>query len=206
MLKTKLFKTNSMAFAVVGAVVILLLVSLFPMNTSLAQGIDEGIVAGWKGVYDPTDHLYNLRFLYQDGTYADYPLPALPLSDFRDRSSVTLWTTQMDFLPALQASYQANASKIQYELGTRGNVATFANPFPGNPIAYTVGFLRDLERLHVNPKSFGGPDIPPGSVPYSKVTGGVLQIDTQSNGNTIIQLQPGQVPPVLKYLNPTAVS
>ena len=99
-------KTNSMLFTILGAVLLLVLVSLFPMSTSLAQGINEGIITGFEGVYDPGNQIYNLRFLYQDGTYVDLPMTALPVSDYSNHSQKSMWTTPMDFVPALKAGYE----------------------------------------------------------------------------------------------------
>lgn len=203
MIKKSWLKSNSMVVPIVGAVVILVLIMLFPMSTSLGQGINEGIVNGFEGVYDPGDQLYNLRFLYQGGAYVDVPMNKLPAADFTNHSQQGQWTTSLNYLPALQAGYQRDPNQVRAELGTRNNVATFANPWPGKPIGYTVQFLKGLSAQNINPMQFGGPNIPPGSVPYSKLSGGVLQIDTASNGNTIIQTKTGMVPEVLQSLVPT---
>lgn len=196
-------KSNPMLFTILGAVLILILVSLFPMSTSIGQGINEGIINGFEGVYDPVDHLYNLRFLYQDGSYVDIPMNSLPVADYSNHSQQSLWVTPLDYIPALQAGYQKDPNQVRDQLGTRNNVASFGHPFPGKPIAYTVTFLKAISAEQMNPKEFGGPNIPPGSVPYNKLSGGMLQIDTQSNANTIVQVQPGMTPPVLQSLVPS---
>jgi hypothetical protein len=85
-------------------------------------------------------------------------------------------------------------------MGTRNNIFTPFTPFPGNPVSFSMSMLSTLANNHVNPDQFGGPDIPPGSVPLSHLNSGMLQIDTRANANTFKQLKPGQMPLELSYL------
>lgn len=173
-----------------------------PMTTSLGQGINETVVTGWDGQYVPADQSYHFRVVNVTGSFKSAMRP-LPVADFPLHLSSFSWLTRKDFVPAIKAAIAANPHMVEQELGTYQNVAGPLSPFPADPVAYSTAFLKDLAAAHINPASFGGPDIPPGSVPYGKLTGGILHIDTKSDDNTLIQCHPGQIPAELAALNPS---
>ncbi|MCF8565344.1 hypothetical protein LLE49_11510 [Alicyclobacillus tolerans] len=196
-------RLNSFSGAFIGAVALAGLAYVFPMRTSLGQGITENVLTAWVGTYDPANHIYELKMEYGDGTSTDIPMAALPMSDFTNRSSSRLWYTQNDLTAALERAHQQSPSGLEQQLGTHANVAAFGRPFSGSPVAYSTEFLKVLQSKGINPKQFGGPDIPPGTVDYAKLPDGILHIDTLADGNTIHQLLPGQIPPLLLKMNPS---
>lgn len=174
-------------------------VMVIPTPTSLGQGISEVIITGWQGQYIPANHKFRLRILYGNGSSYSFPMASLPLKDFSRHQSKFSWLTPNNYVPALKAAYTQSRSALDQQLGTNNNVATMFSPFPGNPVAYSAGFMRVLAQKHINPAQFGGPNIPPHAVPLSKMK--LLQIDTKADNNTLIQLVPGQTPPALRALN-----
>lgn len=188
---------TAQVFILSGALVALMLV--YPLTTSVGQNIAENDISGWVGSYEVPDHTFHFHFLYSGGAPSDTHIGSLPLSDFTDRSG-PVWKTKEGLLAVLEAMHASHPHQLERELGTLGNVPGFLSPFSGNPVAYSTKFLKALAALRVNPDRFGGPDIPPGSVPYAKLTGGLLQIDTLANGNTFKQCQPGEMPPELSAL------
>jgi len=194
------FQLRSMktVFAVAGVLVVL--AAVFPMTNSLGQGVDEQSVTDWRGVLDPVNHIYRLRMDYSDGTYSDVPMNALPANAFLTHSSAVLWFTEVNDVTALASAYQADPQQLERVLGTHRNVSAFFHLFASAPVAYTPTFLKWWTAHHMNPSAYGGPNIPPGSVPYDRLPGGVLQIDTAADANTLVQCQPGEMPLVLKSL------
>lgn len=167
--------------------------------TALGQGIDEHIVTGWQGVYEVDTHQYFLQVSYQGEAPVPFPTVAWPSSHFVSREGKE-WTTAMDDLTVVQMAAKNNPGKIESIFGTQGNVASIQVIFPVGPVAYATSFLQSLSRLQINPDSFGGPNIPPGIVPYKLLSGDELHIDTLTNNNTLYQCQPGQTPPELTHL------
>lgn len=182
------------------AVVLVVLVAVFPMTNSLGQGVDEQIVVGWQGAMDPVNHTYRLRMNYSDGTYTDVPMNPLPQSEFSNHTSNEQWFTPPGDVAALQHAFQADPHHLERVLGTRRNVSTVFHLFASAPVAYSISFLKFLAKNNINLSRYGGPDIPPGTVPYNQLPGGVLQIDTKVDGNTLVQCEPGQMPLILKAM------
>jgi len=196
----QMIRGNSMV-VVVGAAVVLTLLSLaVPMTTSRGQGIDEYVVKDWRGVYLPSSHSFRIRFDYTDGSFAESPMSALALDQFTDKSSPDAWLTVPNPVSALQAAYTRDAGRLEHLLGTSGNAASLFHPFRSGPVGYSTAFLRTLAASSLNPDKFGGPNIPPGSVPYTKLKDGVLHVDTATDGNVIRQCPPGQTPAELASL------
>lgn len=196
-------KVGSMKFSLAVAALLLVGALLFPMTTSLGQGVEEASVTGWTGVYEPDQHVYVLRILHSDGSSADDPMQALPASAFTRHGDNGTMLTDIDAIPAIAAAYAANAQRLEEDLGTHSNVASFAHPFSHIAVAYTPAFLRALAARGINPDKFGGPNVPPGSVPYNKLRSGLLQVDTAADGNIIRQCLPGEIPPELAAIHPS---
>lgn len=172
-----------------------------PIRTSLGQGIHENVLVGWQGRYDRYSHQYYLRFLISGGQRTDVPLRAgFSPRLLTHRGAGEFWLTDRNSLPVLKAAYRQDPRDIEQDLGTRANVADPASPFPGRPVAYSATFLQALTRMHFNPRQVGGPNIPPGRVPWSQLPAGVLQIDTRADNNTLRQLRPQQTPKPLQSL------
>lgn len=187
----------SMKFIIGAAVALLFLAMLVPLTGSLGQGIRENVVVGFQGVYQPNNHQYKLRVEYSDKTYHEIAMNKLPQSEFITHTRSGDVLTKMDDAAALRAAKQADAKALEEHLGTRNNVPGFMHPFSGKPVGYSTQFLRGLTKNKINPKLYGGPNIVPGSVPYKKLPGGVLHVDTLSHGNTLTQCHPGETPPQL---------
>ncbi|MCY0901232.1 MAG: hypothetical protein OWU32_03485 [Firmicutes bacterium] len=167
--------------------------------TALGEDLGENELTGWRGVYETGDQQYFVEFDY-DGT-ADVMIPVhkMPAGWFVQRGEND-WMTPMDDLRVLRWYAAADPGNLKSLLGTSGNVASLSVIFPSGAVGYTQVFLKALTRLHVNPETFGGPDIPPGSVPLAMLDGGVLHVDTLSNDNTLSQCEPGQMPAQLQWL------
>ncbi|KUO96276.1 hypothetical protein [Ferroacidibacillus organovorans] len=198
--------TSSVTFMVIVAALLLVATMFYPISTSLGQGVNENVISRFAGVYNQSSHLFVLAFYNQNTEQGEVPLSPLPLSLFHPSSVPNQMVTQNDLPVLLTDAMQSHATLLEQELGTHYNAPGFLAPFPHSPVAYTVTFLKDLAKQKINLAAFGGPNIPPGSVPYQKLPGGVLHIDTKADGNVIAQCQPGQTPPVLKALNPSIVS
>ncbi|KYP80011.1 hypothetical protein [Ferroacidibacillus organovorans] len=202
----KRINTNSVIFMVIVAALLLIATMFYPVSTSLGQGINENVISRFAGVYNISSHQFVLAFYNQNTEQGEVPIAPLPLSLFHASAIPNQRVTQDDLPALLTDAMQTNATLLEQELGTNYNAPGFLAPFPHSPVAYTVSFLKDLAKQKMNLAAFGGPNIPPGSVPYGKLPGGVLHIDTKADGNVIAQCQPGQTPPVLKALNPSIVS
>ncbi len=198
----KRLHVHSMAFMIIVPAVLLLMMVIFPLTTSLGQGVNENVITGFVGVYVVGSHQYYARFYYQGGSEEEIPIRSLNAKSFVRRSSSSMWFTVMDNPIALSAAYQQNSRQLQRVLGTYYNAPGIAAPFPRSPVGYAGHFLQVMAVQKINPATYGGPDIPPGSVPYRKLENGVLHVDTLQDGNTIAQCQPGQIPPQLMALNP----
>lgn len=168
-----------------------------PLTTSLGQGIQEDVVTGWVGRYDHDTGAIYCRIELLGGGYHDIVITDMPRRDFAHRGSGEFWTTPDDMLAIIRRAYILHPRAVEQDLGTRDNVERPSTPFPGNPVAYSTPFLRSLARHHWNPMAFGGPDIPPGSVPWATLSHGNLPIDTLGDMNTLHQCDPGRVPPSL---------
>ncbi|MCL4496396.1 MAG: hypothetical protein M1294_16535 [Firmicutes bacterium] len=192
--------TQSMGF-IIGVAALLTAGGLFmPQTTSLGQNITEAHVTGWQGEYERDIHAFKLRMeTGNPQTTVVVPMNPLPMKDFPIHKGVN-WFTPLDTALPMRAAMARDPHLLAQALGTRNNVFTPFTPFPGSPVSYSAGMLKKLAQNHINPEEFGGPDIPAGSVPLSHLTGGVLQIDTLTNANTLKQCEPGQMPPELTML------
>lgn len=196
----KLYRSQPMYF-VFGAAALLLLGSYaVPMRASLGQGISEHIVDGWQATLNPKTGEETLQILHDHEIPAEIRLQGLPASNFTQTSPDGMRKTAVNQLDAIKLAYQQSPQQIEIVLGTYKNAPGVFHPFSSQPIAYSKTFLNNLSKMNVNPKVFGGPDIPPNTVAVAKLSSGILQIDTKANGNTIVQCQPGQKPQQLVQL------
>jgi hypothetical protein len=191
-------KSTKSIFVVAG--ILLLLAVVFPMTTSLGQGVDPHVVVGWQGVYNPQSHTYRFRVNYQDGTYDESPMKPLPVAAFSQHKADGLWLTGLNDVAALKSGYEQSPGDIANDFGTHRNVPSLFAPFAQKPIAFSKSFVESLAALKLNLKDFGGPNIVPGSVPVAKLKNDILQIDTLADGNTLHQCEPGQTPAALVQL------
>ena len=169
--------------------------------TAIGQGIGEKDIVSWSGVYLKQAKEFFLAVHYTGQQLREYPIPSLPVSLFSEHGA-TQWTTPLDDPLFMRAVHAAKPHMVEQLLGTYQNVETFGVIFPASPVGYTTVLLRQLARLDANPAQFGGPAIPPGTVPYARLKSGVLHVDTQVNNNTLTQCQPGQVPITLRAIAP----
>ncbi|WP_028962419.1 hypothetical protein [Sulfobacillus thermosulfidooxidans] len=192
--------TQSMGF-IIGVAALLTVGGLFiPQTTSLGQNITEAHVTGWQGEYESDIHAFKLRVeAGTPQTTVVINMKPLPMKDFSIHKGMD-WFTPVDAIAPMRAALAVDPHLVDQALGTRNNVFTPLTPFPGNPVSYSAGMLQQLAKDHINPDEFGGPNIPPGSVPISHLPGGVLQIDTLANANTLKQCEPGEMPPELTHL------
>ncbi len=188
-------KFDSIPFAVAVAVILMIGALMFPMRTSLGQGIGEFVVTGWRGVYDPVSQSYHLRIEYADGTYHETAMKPLSLNLFTKHVDRETWTTPLDDTAALSAAYQKDPQGLEKALGTYHNVPGFMTPFAQAPVAYSVSFLKALAAKNINLGKFGGPDLPPSAIATRSLSKYNLQIDTLSDANTLSQCRPGETPP-----------
>lgn len=192
--------TQSMKFVFGVSALLTIGVIFVPMTTSLGQNITEANVTGWQGEYEADTQQFKLRMETPNPqTTVVVNMAPLPLKDFSIHRGEN-WYTPVDTKAPMQAAMADDPHLLEQALGTRNNVFTPLTPFPGNPVAYSVGMLKTLAKNRINPDQFGGPNIPPGSVPVSHLSDGMLQIDTQANADTFRQLKPGQMPPELSAL------
>lgn len=189
--------SESTALAIGVAVVLLIGAYLFPMHTSLGQGIDERLVVGWQAVMVPDTNVQYYRMEFQDGSFLQYPIRGVPTQWFVKRTPDSDLATKLNLVPVAEIAFKQNPRGVEHTLGTWANVPSLFHPFNEEPIAYTPAFLNALQSIGFNPARIGGPNLPPGSLGTTSLTGGVLHIDTQPNGNTIKQCSPGQTPAVL---------
>lgn len=187
-------KFDSIPVAVAVAVILMIGALMFPMRTSLGQGIGEFVVTGWRGVYDPVSKSYQFRIEYSDGTYHDTAMKHLSLSLFAKHLNRETWMTPLDSTQVLAAAYQKDPQGLEKSLGTYHNVPGFMTPFAQAPVAYSVSFLRDLAAKNINLSEYGGPDLPPASIATRTLSKFNLQIDTLSDANTLSQCRPGETP------------
>lgn len=167
--------------------------------TALGQGITEHVITGWQGEYEADSGQFFLRVDYAGSAPAVQPATKMPLGWFVHKGA-RHWTTVMDDPRVLAAEERRHRLQIETILGTSDNVASLSVIFPNGPVGYAISFLKSLTVLRINPAFYGGPDIPPGSVPYRLLSGGELHIDTQANNNTLRQCLPGQAPTELTTL------
>jgi len=167
--------------------------------TALGEDLGENELTGWRGVYETGDQQYFVEFDYDGTANVMIPVHKMPSGWFVQRGQND-WMTPMDDLRVLRWYAAADPGNLKSLLGTSGNVASLSVIFPSGAVGYTQDLLRQFARLHVNPETFGGPDIPPGSVPLPLLDGGVLHVDTLSNDNTLSQCEPGQMPAQLQWL------
>lgn len=193
-MKSKVKWTNSMVFVIVVALILLVGATLVPLRTSLGQGINEHVIDAWYGVYNLDTKTYQLRIVFDDGSQNEIQMNPIPQSDFVQKADSNTLLTKPNFVPAIQAAYKADSRVLQTVLGTYNNAPAVLHPFSDEPVAYSIGLLQAMAKAGFNPKSVGGPNIVPGSVPLSKLNGNALQIDTKADGNVIRQCQPGEVP------------
>ncbi|PWI57401.1 hypothetical protein [Sulfoacidibacillus thermotolerans] len=193
--------------AQIGVASVLFVLCLFvPLTTSLGQGIHERDLVSWRGI----DHLDSgqtqIEFVYQGEPVLDLPLQNVPHKWFHIPVSRTLAETSIDSVSVLSALYKVHPHLVQGIMGTYGNIESITNIFPHYPVSYSTALLKELAIKHINPDQFGGPDIPPGSVPYSMLKDGVLHIDTLPDDNTLVQCAPGAVPNELLTITHQALS
>lgn len=193
-------RLQSMPFVLAMACLLLALAVAVPLHSSLGQGVDEVVVVGWRGVHDQSTGTYAVRILHADGSFVDSPLPRVASRLFTRSSGAGMRMTPDDLPFLLILAYKTDPRTLESALGTYGNAASFFSPFPTYPVAYSAGFLRALALRKFNPERVGGPDIPPGSVPLTRLSGGMLPVDTGSDANTIVQCQPGEMPPALRRM------
>ncbi len=168
-------------------------------TTALGQGIAEKDLISWQGVYLPQDRESFLAVRYVGQPLREYPVPSQPAGMFSVHGRLQ-WTTVVDDPQFLRAVQKVKPHMIEQILGTYQNVESLGVVFPASPVGYTAALLRRMAGMHVNPAQFGGPSIPPGSVPYARLKGGILHVDTQANDNTLVQCQPGQLPVPLRMI------
>lgn len=203
-LKVKLNWMNSMGFVIVVALILVLGSLIVPMRTSLGQGIDERVLMGWYGVYNIDTGKYYFRVSFADGSYKETAMKPIDKHYFTHKTDNNTLMTNENLLPVIEAAYAADNRAVATDLGTYNNAPGFLHPFSDEPVAYDPNLVKAMASLNFNPKSVGGPDIPPGSVPLDRLNGGSLQIDTKANGNTIRQCHPGEIPPQLLQLQHTS--
>ena len=185
---------------VLGAAALLAgLMVIIPVPTSLGDGTPERILTGWQGGYRPDTGETFCRFVFQNGGYEDIPA-AVPRSAFKASRSRTVWWTAPDLPGVLHEAARQHPHRVERVLGTWDNVAGPLHPFPGRPVAYSAPLIQAMAQHRFNPRSVGGPDIPPGSVGKEILASGLLQIDTRSDNNRLRQLMPGGRPALLKRL------
>lgn len=183
-----------------GIAALLLAAGLFiHVPTALGQDIAEHLVTGWQGVYQPSDEQSFLEVFYQGDNPVLIPIGNLPQSWFTKKGPHQ-WETTLDDPRVIRLYASSHLGSLQEMLGTRNNVASLSVIFPAGPVAYTSGLLQAMTRLKLNPDAFGGPNIPPGSVPIHQLTNGLLHIDTAVNNNTLTQCAPSQMPQELRTL------
>lgn len=187
--------SNSMIFVFTVAVLMLVLSFVIPMRSSLAQGIDENVAVSWQGVIVSGSNTEYYRMNYSDGHFLEVPIHGLPVTMFTETLPDGSKATKANLESVMLVAYKVNPQGLDKTLGTYGNVPAPFRPFSEYPIAYSSKLVNVLANENINPADFGGPDIPPGSITAKKLSGGVLQIDTKRNQNTLIQCKPGQSPP-----------
>ncbi len=174
------------------ALALVLMVIVIPMRTSLGQGVREFRVISWQEEYQTdTGHFY-LRINGAASPPIRIALAKTPLKNFSDHRGLT-WFTPSDMPSVIHRAFIMHPHQVESALGTRHNVFAIGAMFPRQPVAYTPQFLWRLAELHLNPRVWGGPNVPPNGQQTR-----VLQIDTRADANTLLQCQPGEMPPELK--------
>lgn len=189
--------SESTAIAVAVSIVLVIGVYLFPMQTSLGQGINERVATGWQAVYEPSTGQEYYRMTFNDGSFLQYPITGLPHSLFTRHLQDGSLISASNLVGVIESAYAQDAKGVEQTLGTWHNVPDRLHPFNEEPVAYTAQLLSAMTVAGFNPSVVGGPNIPPGSVSKSRLQSGMLQIDTKSDGNTLAQCQPGETPLVL---------
>lgn len=185
---------NSLPTQIGAASVLFVLCLIIPMTTSLAQGIHERKLLSWQGVEHLKTGQISLVIKYEGDPNLDLPLTSVPKSWFSLSLSSDTAGTTIDSPAILGWLYKQNPGMVEGILGTNGNIASITNIFPHYPVAYTVSFLKQLAKEHINPDQFGGPDVKPGSVPYQQLSDGLLHVDTLADNNTLVQCSPNAIP------------
>lgn len=197
--KSSAKRTFSFPVMIAIAAVLFLAGMTIHVPTALGQGITENAIISWQGVYEQQSQEYFLQVDYQGAPVDSYPMGTMPQAWFHPAQGDRL-TTKIDDPRVMMFAYRANPGLVKTLLGTHDNVSAFFVVFPAGPVSYTDRFLHALSAQGINPDRFGGPDIPVGVVPYSRLTGGVLHIDTEVNDNTLTQCKPGAMPLELQAL------
>jgi|GEM_PF-5057620 len=179
---------------------------LIPVSTNLGQGGGERDLLSWQGIYNEQSGRQFLRFAYQGAPVIEVSIANVSGDIFPLTVGAQEKGTVIDSPQIIADAFRTQRNVIESMLGTYHNVATVTDWFPNYPVAFSTQLLKRLSALHVNPQSFGGPDIRPGSVPYGKLRGGSLHIDTLPNNNTLSQCAPGQAPSELLAFRSTARS
>ncbi|MHB1627188.1 MAG: hypothetical protein ACYCVB_02250 [Bacilli bacterium] len=175
---------------------------LVPVSTNLGQGGGERDIVSWRGIYNEQSGRQFLRIAYLGAPALEVSIAGVSPRLFPFAAGPQEKGTPLDSPQIIADAYRSQPRLIQSVLGTYENVASLTDWFPNYPVAFSVGLLRKLSALHVNPMSFGGPDIVPGRVPFGRLKGHVLHIDTLPDNNTLSQCSPGQVPQELVALRP----
>lgn len=176
------------------ALALVLLVIAMPMRTSLGQGIEEFKVLNWQGEYQVDTGHFFLRVNGAASAPIRIRIPSMPTRDFTQHQALT-WFTKPNLPSVMQKAFETHPQQVESALGTHDNVFTMHAVFPRQPVAYTAGFLRALKRMGVNPKVWGGPDVPPRGLAIHDT---ILQIDTRPDADTLVQCGPGVMPPELQ--------
>lgn len=173
-----------------GLVAALLLV---PVPTSLGDGTQENIVQSWQGRYDMLTHQYYCRFWLENGAPEDVASTPFPKRRLVFTEGAEFRATALDLPGVVERAYRLHPLLVEQDLGTHNNVAGFLRPFPGRPVAFSEMLVKALAQKGWNPKSVGGPNIPPSS-DWRRMNGQSLQIDTLTDNNVLRQLYPRQMP------------
>ncbi len=176
------------------ALALVLLVIAIPMRTSLGQGIEEFQVVNWQGEYQVDTGHFFLRVNGAASAPIRIPTASMPIRYFTQHRGLT-WFTEPNLPAVMQKAFATHPRQVESALGTHDNVFTMRAVFPRQPVAYTAGFLRALKGMGINPKVWGGPDVPPRGVP---IHDRILQIDTRPDVDTLVQCAPGAMPPELQ--------
>lgn len=171
---------------------------VWPVPTSLGDGTEENVLNRWQGVYDRTTAQYLCRFEFVGGGYQDVLADPWPTRWVVHEKGDTDFTAP-DLPGVIRRAWYRDPAGVKTNLGTWDNVAGFLRPFPARPVAYSRALVKALSRVNFNPALVGGPDLHP--LPWlASHMGPLLQIDTRSDNDRLVQLQPGQCPRPMRAL------